>query len=69
MNPLCGMTVFNLDNPDEQAIIKFWEALNEANRKSLVKHIIQGHHHMICREIQALNKNWCEYYGKARGGK
>ena len=60
MNPLCGMTVFNLEDPDETAIIKFWEALNEANRKVLIKHIIKGHHHPICREIQSLNRKWCE---------
>lgn len=60
MNSLCGQSIFNIEDPDEQAIIKFWEALNESNRKSLVKHIIQGHHHMICREIQLNNKMWCE---------
>ena len=60
MNSLCRQAIFNLDDPDEQAIVKFWKALNEVNRKALIKYIVQGHHHCICSEIQMLNKSWCE---------
>ena len=60
MNPLCGQAIFNLSDEPDEAVIKFWEALNESNRKTLVKHIIQGHHHMVCREIQKMHRSWCE---------
>lgn len=60
MNPLCGQSVFNIDNGDKKGIEKMWDVLNEENRKILIRHIIQGHHHLVCREIQALNKSYCE---------
>ena len=61
MNSLCGQAIFNLDDPDEKAIIKFWKALNEANRKTLIKHLAEHYHNPICKEIKNLNKAWCEF--------
>ena len=54
------MNISNIDEEGEKAVEKMWDVLNEENRKILVRHIIQGHHHMVCREIQAKNKTWCE---------
>ncbi len=60
MNSLCGQSVLNTDDGDKSGIEKMWDVLNEENRRILVQHIIQGHHHMICREIQKMHRSWCE---------
>lgn len=59
MNPLCGQAIFNTDDPDEQAIIKFWTALNENNRKTLFLYLIEHYSNPLCKEIQ--NKSKCMF--------